>query len=97
MRRKQTQIIGDVLCEFFKQNRVLDVRLNESRLIEAWEEVLGSAVGKYTKYKYVRNKVLYVSLTSAVLRSELSMTRERLVKSLNERVGMEVITDISFR
>ena len=46
---------------------------------------------------YVRDHILYVSLTSAVLRSELTLCRERLVKSLNEYAGATVIHDIIIR
>ena len=44
-----------------------------------------------------KDKVLYVSLTSSVLRSELVLCRERLVKSLNDYAGSEVIQDIVIR
>ena len=54
-------------------------------------------VMQYTRNIYVRDHILYVSLTSAVLRSELTLCRERLVKSLNEYAGATVIHDIIIR
>ena len=51
---------------------------------------------QYTRNIYVRDKVLHVSLTSSVLRSELTLCRERLVKSLNDYAGASVITNIVF-
>ena len=39
---------------------------------------------------------IHVSLTSSVLRSELTLCRERLVKSLNDYAGASVITNIVF-
>jgi hypothetical protein len=38
-----------------------------------------------------------VHLTSSVLRQELMMGREMLVRSLNEQVGAQVIVNIIFR
>jgi hypothetical protein len=38
-----------------------------------------------------------VHLTSPILRQELMMTRETLVRRLNEKAGAQVITDIVFR
>jgi hypothetical protein len=38
-----------------------------------------------------------VHLTSPVLRQELMMTRQILVRRLNEKAGAQVITDIVFR
>jgi len=40
---------------------------------------------------------LYVHLSSSVLRQELMMGREMLVRNLNRKVGATVITDIVFR
>jgi predicted nucleic acid-binding Zn ribbon protein len=95
MRRKQTQTLGDVLREVLQLQK-LDGKLNETRLLEAWPEVLGAAITKYTSERYIKNKVLYVKISSSVLRSELLMSRQQLVDSLNARVGVEVIKDIRF-
>jgi predicted nucleic acid-binding Zn ribbon protein len=95
MRRRNTQPIGAVLGEVLKLQR-LDTRLNEVRALNAWTDVLGAAIGKYTTEKYIKNGVLYVKLSSAPLRSELSMLREKLIRSLNENIGAETIKEIRF-
>ena len=45
---------------------------------------------------YIKNQTLYVQLSSSVLRQELMMGRELLVRSLNEKVGSQVIVNIVF-
>lgn len=75
----------------------LETPLNEYRLINSWSQVLGSTVKYYTKELYIRNQVLYVQVTSSVLRQELMMNRKTLVHRLNEHVGAQVITDIVLR
>lgn len=97
MRRKNTQAIGDVLRDFFEANAVLREKILETRIERAWREVLGPMVMQYTRNVYVRGHVLHVSLTSSVLRSELTLCRERLVKSLNDYAGATVIHDIVIR
>lgn len=97
MRRKNTQTIGDVLRDFFEDNAVLREKILETRIERAWGEVLGPMVMQYTRNVYVRSHVLHVSLTSSVLRSELTLCRERLVKSLNDYAGATVIHDIVIR
>ena len=74
----------------------LESPLNEQRLLDAWPQVLGPAAS-YTSNLYIRNQTLYVHLTSAALRQELMMGRELLVRTLNQRVGATVITNIIFR
>ena len=97
MKRVKAQSIGDILREFFAQNPEIGRRLDEVRVVHAWREVLGPGVAQATHEAYVRGATLHVVLDSAVLRSELMMWRDRLVRTLNERVGADVIREIRFR
>lgn len=96
MRRNETEQIGTLLRKFMREEG-LETPLNEKRLIDSWKEVLGPTIASYTQDLYIRNQILYVHLTSAVLRQELMMERELLVKSLNRHVGAAVIVNIIFR
>lgn len=96
MRKKNTELLSDVIYQVLKEQH-LDKPLFEKRLIEAWPLVLGSNIVKYTSELKIKNKVLYVSLTSSVLRHDLFLSREEIKKSLNRQVGAEVIVDIVFR
>ena len=97
MKRVKAQSIGEILREFFTQNPEIGRRLDEVRLVHAWREVLGPGVAQATREAYVRGATLHVVLDSAVLRNELMMWRDRLVRTLNERVGTDVIREIRFR
>jgi predicted nucleic acid-binding Zn ribbon protein len=88
--------VGDVIRQFLRQQG-LEAPLNQYRLIEAWKEVVGNGVAYFTQQIYIKNQSLYVHLTSPILRQELMMTRETLVRRLNEKAGAQVITDIVFR
>jgi len=59
--------------------------------------ILGSNIMKYTTALNIRNRVLYVNLSSSVLRHDLFLSREQIKNSLNKQVGAEVIVDIVFR
>jgi predicted nucleic acid-binding Zn ribbon protein len=96
MRRKDAQPLSAIIEELLKVQH-LDGKLNEVRLIDSWEKVLGKNIAAYTGQKYIKNKILFVHVTSSVLRNELMMSREKLIESLNNAVGTVVITDIVFR
>ena len=96
MKRNNAQSIGELIRHYLRQES-LETPLNEVRLIKAWPEVLGPAINSYTKELCIKNQVLYVHLSSAVLRQELMMGREILVRNLNAKVGAQVITNIIFR
>ena len=97
MKRNNSQKLGDLLRDFFEENSELYDKMMEIRIQRSWKEVLGPMVMQYTRTVYVRDKVLYVYLTTSVLRSELILCREKLVKSLNEYAGSSVIKDIVIR
>lgn len=97
MMHRNSQTLGDAIREFFEENGELQQRILEIRVQRAWGEVLGPMVVHYTHQIYIKNRVLHVSLTSSVLRSELVLCRDRLVKNLNEYAGAEVIRDIQIR
>lgn len=95
MRRTNTQSISEVLNEVLKEYK-LDERLRETRVYAAWSEVLGP-LAKTTESLYMKNGVLFVSITSSVVRNELLMRRSDIVKALNEKTGENSVCDIVFR
>jgi len=96
MRKKNTELLSDVIRQVLKQQH-LDRPLSEKRLIDAWPLVLGANIMKYTSELSIKNRVLYVHLSSSVLRHDLFLSRDEIKKSLNKQVGVEVIVDIIFR
>jgi len=94
MKRVSAQSIGTALDSFFEQNPELADKLGEVRLISSWKTALGPAVSRFTTHLFIKKRTLYVQLTSSVLKSELMMCREQLIKKLNEEAGREVIDSI---
>ncbi len=74
----------------------LETPLNQKRLVEAWPEVAGPVIARYTLNAYIYNQTLYVRLSNPALRADLSMRRSELTAKLNAVVGEQVITDVRF-
>jgi hypothetical protein len=74
----------------------LETPLNQHRLINSWSEVMGQGIKKYTGDIFIKNQTLYVQIRSSVLKQDLMMSRQALVKRLNEHINAQVITDIIF-
>jgi predicted nucleic acid-binding Zn ribbon protein len=96
MRRRNSEQVGEVIRKILRMEG-LEAPLNQYRLVDAWKDVVGQGIANYTQQIYVKNQTLFVHLTSPVLRQELMMTRQILVRRLNEKAGAQVITDIVFR
>lgn len=96
-RHHKSTSIGDAIRELFDENPHIKRKIMEIRIQRAWGEVLGFTIMQATSQVYVRNSILYVSVTSSTLRHELVLNRLRLVKKLNEHVQGDVITDVVIR
>ncbi len=96
MRKRNTELLKDVIQQVLKNNR-LDKKLNEKHVIDAWPKILGENIKQYTTDLQIINRVLYVSISSSVLRHDLFITREQIKNSLNKEVGCEVIKEIIFK
>ena len=74
----------------------LEHRMKEMDVINAWPEMMGTAVANRTKELKIREKVLYVVMDSAVMRDELQHGKQIIIERVNERAGFQLITDICF-
>ena len=57
MRRNDAEQIGEMIRKFFRQSG-LESPLNEYRLVQAWREVVGPAISRYTSNLYIKNQIL---------------------------------------
>ena len=95
MFRRDVQSVKDLIMRTLREQG-LESPLQQKRLVEAWPEVAGDLIKRYTLNTYIYNQTLYVRLSNPALRADLSMRREEFVQKLNAVVGEQVITDVRF-
>lgn len=93
MKRSDAQSIKEIIDVALSQSGVSGV-IDEQRVCYLWPEIVGPGINRYTIKRYVERGVLHVYLNSAALKNELQFHRRRLVESLNNAVGKNVITNI---
>ena len=96
MRRSNTQSLSEVLKEYIEQNR-LDQKLKEVDVVQNWENLLGKTIARYTKNIYIRKRILFVEISSSVVKNELFMMREEICRRINENPGRDVVSKIIFK
>lgn len=96
IKRNNEYSLKEVIEELINTYR-LGGKLQETKVINSWEKVVGGIFAKHSQHLSIKNKVLYVTMDSAVLRSELTLSRSKLVEMLNKEVGEKIIEDIVFR
>ena len=71
-------------------------KFDETALIVAWPEMMGTAVANRTKDIFIRDRKLFIRLESAVIKNDLLMMRSNIIEKMNERAGSSVIDEIVF-
>lgn len=87
--------LGEALKAAFKESG-MDNKLQETRLLENLNQILGEHISKHIQSKRISKSILYIRLNSAALRHELSYRRDELKKALNESIHQELLKDIVF-
>ena len=88
--------ISDVLKEFIEVNK-LQLGMDKIDVQQAWKSLMGNGVNSYTNDVILKGSTLYVSLSSAVLRQELSYGKQKIISMINEELRKDVVKDLIFR
>jgi hypothetical protein len=64
---------------------------------QAWKTLMGNGVNSYTQEVVLKGQTLYVKLSSAVLREELSYGKHKIISMLNEELQKEVVKELILR
>jgi predicted nucleic acid-binding Zn ribbon protein len=96
MRRSKTISIAEALHDYIREMNFTE-KLKEVDVVNSWEEIVGKAISLRTTKIYFKDHILYVHLSSSVVRNELLMLREALRLKINEKAGSEVVKEIVLR
>ena len=88
--------VGDVLRECLEKSS-MQGRLDEVRACEAFAQVVGQHIASMCGRPWMKGGVMTVGTSNASLRSELNMSRGRIVRGINEIMGKEVVRELLFR
>lgn len=84
----------DELVELVLKQMGLSQKFKEHEVCEVWPEVVGKMIASRTKSLSVSGGKLFVRFSSSVVKNEIAMVKEGLIRALNDKMGSEVITDI---
>ena len=96
MKRTEAKNIGQIINDLLKKEN-LDVALDEHRACALWPQIVGDGINRYTIKRYVNSGIMTVHLSSASLKSELSLNRASIIARINEALGREIIREIIFK
>jgi hypothetical protein len=86
----------DALSAFIQKNK-LEKGMNKVDAREAWIRLMGNGVNNYTTEIELRFDTLYISLSSSVLREELSLGKSKIIRMINEEIGKDLVKKLVLR
>jgi len=95
-RKNDNLNMGEALQEFIKANK-LEKGMDKVNAQEAWANLMGNGVNNYTTAVELRHETLFVSLSSSVLREELSLGKSKIITMLNEELGKDLVKKLVLR
>ena len=85
--------LGEMIKAFYHDNH-RDNALDEQRILDSWNEVVGDFIAAHTLKKSIKNGIFYVKVDADSLRNELIYAKSMLLKKLNSKVENEILKDI---
>lgn len=95
-KKEKDRSLGGVLREFIAVNK-LQPGMDKVNARHAWKNLMGKGVNNYTTAVELRNDTLFVSLSSSVLREELSLGKSKIIAMMNEELGRELVKNLVLR
>ena len=96
MRRSNTQSLSEALRDYIREMR-MDRKLKEVDVVQSWEKLMGKTISRYTTKIYLSKGILFVELSSSVVKNELIMLREDIRMKLNDMAQEEIVEKIVFK
>ncbi len=96
MKRPSEQSLKQVLKDMVETYR-LRARLNQTKIQNLWERLMGKTIAKYTRDIKLRKNKLYLTIESSSLKQELSFGKEKIAKLLNSELGEDCIDEVIIR
>ena len=85
--------LGEALKNYLDQSRIKS-SIQALQIEDAWEQIMGKTIAKYTDNIKIHGHTLYISTTVAPLKQELIFQKEKIISRVNEALGQKTITDV---
>jgi predicted nucleic acid-binding Zn ribbon protein len=93
---RKPQRIGPILEKTLKKMS-LDTKLREYEVWNVWDDAVGEYVSRNAQPDFMRNKILYVRVSSSPWMQQLSYMGKEITEALNERLGAPIVEEIRFK
>lgn len=93
--RSDFSTFGESLNELLKAYRIQG-KFDATRLTSSWERLMGGPIARRTKRIFIKDRKLFVELSSAPLKHELSLSKAIILDIFDKEFGQKMVDDIIF-
>lgn len=94
-RSSQTLPIKSVVEAFLKTSN-LEAKFGHEQIRQSWTEIMGEPIARRTTKLFVKNRKLFIQLSSAPLKNELIISKTKVLQRIHEFPGGKSIEDLVF-
>ena len=95
-RKHESLELKDVIRNML-QNYHIEEKFDHTRLVASWERLMGKPIASRTSKLFVKDNILFVRLSSAPLKSEMTLNKAKVLEILRKEFGEKVLKDIVFQ
>lgn len=88
--------LGDAIKLFILRSSLRE-GIETAEMEEIFRSIAGKTISKYVKNIHLQGNCMYVTLSSSVVRQEISYLSQDLCKKMNTAIGKQQIEKIIFR
>lgn len=92
-RKKEAMPIESVFNDLLKAYR-LEGKFREKTLIQDWPVLVGKTIADRTDSVTIREKVIYVRLSSGPVKKELMMNKTKMLDLIEQKYGKGIVEDM---
>ena len=85
--------LGDAMKQFLNKSRIKG-SVQAIQIEEAWEQLMGKTIAKYTEKIQIHGQTLYITTHMAPLKQELLYQKENIIARVNEALGEKTIKEV---
>ena len=93
MKRENTQLISAIIKEYIKEAQLEDGLLRV-KIFKVWDLVVGDSGAKATSNKFFRDGVLYCTINSSIVRTQLYYRKEDIISQMNKMLSGNYVSKL---
>ena len=89
--------LKEAIKQLLDANPLMKDKVNENKIYEVWEKVMGKMIAKRTQSITIKGKILVIEVNSASLRNELSFAKEKIKNIINSEFGENILDEVRIK